>query len=147
MPASGTSLGGNFRGLKAEDCSIINLRGLRVLEDEKGQDLLKLLRKGGSGSSELEGVVNTLLQRIDTIEKYLQTLPPPVAAAGVKGEKGEKGDQGEPGEKGDTGPQGARGKGVSKLSEMTDVNLDGLDDGAVLAWSSKDKKWVVTLEE
>jgi len=151
MPVTGTNPNGNFQGCKIENGTILKLRGLKVLEDDQGTDLLKLLRKGGSsGSSELEGVVTNLLQRIDTIEKYLQTLPPPstAAAKGQKGEKGEKGENGEDGEPGPAGPQGAKGKdGTKTLSALTDVNLDGLDDGAVLTWSAKDKKWVVSLEE
>jgi hypothetical protein len=144
MPITGTSTGGNYKGLKAEDASIIKLRGLKILEDDQGNDLLKLLRKGGgsgNGSSELESVVTNLSQRIDTIEKYLQNLPAP---SGTKGPKGDKGDDGEPGPQ---GPQGSKGKSASKLAELLDVNLDGLDDGAILAWSTKNKKWVVSLEE
>jgi hypothetical protein len=149
MPVSGTNPNGNFQGLKAENCTILKLRGLTILEDDQGHDLLKLLRKGAaSGSSELEAVVSTLLQRIDTIEKYLQTLPPPAAAVkGPKGDKGDPGEPGEPGEPGPQGPQGAKGKGATKFSELVDVNLDGLDDGAVPMWSSKEKKWVMSVEE
>ena len=147
MPVTGTNPNGNFQGCKIENGTIIKLRGLKILEDDQGNDLLKLLRKGGgTGSSELEAVVTNLLQRIDTIEKYLQTLPPP-SAAGVKGPKGDKGDEGPQGETGPQGPQGAKGKGVSKFSELTDVNCDGLDDGAVPMWSAKDKKWIMSLQD
>ncbi len=148
MPVTGTNPNGNFQGCKIENGTILKLRGLRVLEDDQGNDLLKLLRKGGggSGSSELEVVVTNLLQRIDTIEKYLQTMPPP--STGVKGPKGDAGEPGESGEPGPQGPQGPKGKdGAKSLSALIDVNLDGLDDGAVLVWSGKDKKWVVSLEE
>jgi hypothetical protein len=150
MPVTGTNPNGNFQGLKAENCTILKLRGLKVLEDDQGHDLLKLLRKGGGGgsggSSELEAVVTNLLQRIDAIEKYLQNMPPP--AAGIKGPKGDQGEPGETGEPGPVGPAGPRGKdGAKTLSALTDVNLDGLDDGATLLWSAKDKKWVVGLSE
>jgi len=148
MPVTGTNPNGNFQGCKIENGTILKLRGLKVLEDDQGNDLLKLLRKGGgsSGSSELEAVVTNLLQRIDTVEKYLQNMPPP--STGIKGPKGDKGDQGEPGEQGEPGAQGAKGRdGAKTMSALTDVNLDGLDDGAVLVWSARDKKWVVSLEE
>lgn len=149
MPVSGTNPNGNFQGCKIENGTIHKLRGLKILEDDQGNDLLKLLRKGASSnSSELEAVVTNLLQRIDTIEKYLQTMPPPAAATGAKGPKGDKGDKGDDGEVGPVGPAGPRGKdGAKTLSALTDVNLDGLDDGAVLTWSAKEKKWVVSLEE
>lgn len=148
MPVTGTNPNGNFQGCKIENGTIINLRGLKVFEDDQGNDLLKLLRKGGGGgSSELEAVVTNLLNRIDAIEKYLQNLPAP-AAAGVKGPKGDAGEAGEAGEPGPQGPQGSKGKdGAKSLSALIDVNLDGLDDGAVLVWSAKDKKWVVSIEE
>ncbi len=145
MPVTGTNPNGNFQGCKIENGTILKLRGLRVLEDDQGNDLLKLLRKGGggSGSSELEAAVTNLLQRIDTVEKYLQALPPP--STGVKGLQGLKGEDGPAGE---TGPQGPRGKdGAKSMAELKDVNLDGLDDGAVLVWSAKEKKWVVSIEE
>lgn len=141
MPVSGTNPNSNFQALKAENCTIQKLRGIQILEDDKGNDLLKLIRKGGNGSSsDVDSVISNIIQRIDNIEKFLQNMPPP--------QKGPKGDQGEPGEMGPVGPQGPKGKsGASKVAELTDVNLDGLDDGAMLVWSSKDKKWVVSLEE
>lgn len=145
---SGTNPNGNFQALKGENCTLLKIRGVKILEDDQGRDLLKILRSGGGGadSSEITAALTNVLQRIDTIEKYLQTMPPP--SAGVKGPKGDKGDKGEDGEPGEPGPQGPRGKdGAKTLSALTDVNLDGLEDGAVLVWSAKDKKWVVSLEE
>lgn len=139
MPVTGTNPNGNFQGCKIENGTILKLRGLSVLEDDKGTDLLKLLRKGVvASSSELEGVVLNLSKRIDAIEKFLQTLP----SSGVKGPKGETGEPGE------TGAQGAKGKdGAKTLAALTDVDFSGLSDGAVLVWSAKDKKWVVSLED
>jgi hypothetical protein len=147
MPTAGdNATTGNFIGLKAENCSIIKLRGLKVLEDDQGHDLLKILRKGGAGgSSELEVVVTNLLQRIDTVEKYLQNMPPPTGAKGAKGDQGDQGDQGEPGPQGSAGPRGK--DGAKTLAALADVNLDGLDEGGMLAWSKKDKKWVVKFLE
>ncbi len=152
MPVTGTNPNGNFQGLKAENATVINLRGVKVFEDDKGQDLFKLIRKGGSGnSSEFETILSNVMARLDTVEKFLQNLPPTTVSqapvSSVKGPKGDKGDKGEDGES-VVGPQGPRGKnGVSKFSELLDVNMDGLDDGAVPMWSSKDKKWVMSLEE
>lgn len=141
MPVTGTNPNGNFQGLKGENCTLLKIRGIKVLEDDQGHDLLKMLRKGGgSGSSELETVVSNLLQRIDAVEKYLQNMPAP--------SKGIPGPQGEQGEMGPVGPAGPKGKdGAKTLSALTDVNLDGLTDGAVLTWSAKDKKWVVGVED
>ena len=147
---TGTSSPGNFQALKGENCTLLKVRGIKILEDEHGVDLLKLLRRsaGATGSSELEAVVSTLIQRLDVVEKYLQTLSSaPPAASGVKGPKGDTGPPGADGADGPPGIQGPRGKGASKVSEVGDVNLDGLDDGAVLVWSAKEKKWVVSLEE
>lgn len=143
MPVSGTCSNNNFQSLKAENATVLYLRGVKIFEDEYGNDLFKTLRKGTSGgSSELESVLATLLKRVETIEGFLQNLPPP-----GKGPKGDKGEPGEPGETGPQGPQGPRGKGATNLVDLSDVNIDGLDDGAVLMWSLKQKKWVVSLEE
>jgi hypothetical protein len=150
MPVTGTNPNSNFQALKGENCTFIKVRGLKVLEDDKGNDLLKMLYKNSSstGSSEVELAVSNLLQRIDTIEKYLQTIPPPgTVSTATKGLKGEKGDKGDDGEKGESGAQGPRGKGATKFSELLDVNIDGLDDGAVPMWSAKEKKWVMSESE
>ncbi len=152
MPVTGTNPNGNFQGCKIENGTILKLRGLKVLEDEHGIDLLKLLRKGATGgSSELEAIVTNLLSRISVVETYLQNMPPPAAAvsgSGKAGPKGDQGDQGEQGEQGERGLQGPKGKdGAKKLADLTDVDLDGLEDGATLIWSAKDKKFVVGLTE
>jgi len=144
---TGTSFPGNFLALKGENCTLQKIRGVKVLEDEYGNNLLNLIRQGGGGggSSDVQAALSHLLSRVDAVEKYLQTLPPP--STPLKGEKGERGEKGEPGES-IAGPQGPRGKdGSKKLSLLEDVNLDGLDDGATLIWSSKDKKWVVGITE
>lgn len=144
MPISGEETG-NFMGLKGENCTLLKVRGVKILEDEHGVDLLKIIRKGGSNaSSDVEVTISNLLNRIDAVEKYLQNMPAPSAAAAIPGPKGPKGDDGEPGEMGPQGPRGA--SGAKKMAELTDVNLDGLDDGAILVWSAKEKKFVVSLE-
>jgi len=147
MPVTGEG-SGNFLGIKGENCTFLKIRGVKILEDEYGVDLLKVIRRGGasSSSSDVEAALSNVLLRLDAIEKYLQNMPPPVApvASGVAGPRGPKGDDGEPGEPGAQGPRGAAG--AKKLSELTDVNLDGLDDGAILVWSAKEKKFVVSLE-
>lgn len=145
MPIAGTNLNGHFMGLKGENCTLMKIRGVQILEDSYGNDILALVRNGGSGSnsSELESALSTMSQRIEAIEKYLQNLPNP-----TQGPKGDQGEPGEPGEQGDPGPQGPRGRdGAKTVAALSDVNLDGLDDGAILVWSSKEKKWVVSLEE
>jgi hypothetical protein len=148
MPINGES-SGSFMGIKGENCTFMKIRGVKILEDENGVDILKLIRTGktsNAASSEVEATISNLLHRIDAVEKYLQNMPPPVAS-GVPGPKGPKGDKGDEGIQGEMGPQGARGApGAKKLSELTDVNLDGLDDGAILVWSAKEKKFVVSLE-
>jgi hypothetical protein len=141
MPAAGDSRAGNFIGLKGENCTLLKINGVKVLKDENGVDILKLLRAKGSGASSSE--LDSISQRLTAIETYLQTLPQPTA-----GPRGPIGPSGEQGEKGEQGPAGPKGKdGASTIAALKDVNLDGLDDGAMLVWSAKDKKWVVSLEE
>lgn len=149
MPNAGSNPNGNFIGLKGENCTLLKIRGVKILEDDQGNDIIKMMRKeinSTGSSSELEVVVTNLLQRLDTVEKYLKTLGK--GERGERGEKGEQGEQGEPGEKGEQGIQGAKGKdGAKTLSALTDVNLDGLEDGATLVYSAKQKKFVVGLPE
>jgi len=141
--------------IQGENCTFLKIRGIQVLEDEYGTDLLKVLRSGSGGgrSTELEAMVQNLLLRVDAVEKYLQTLPPPTAATGVAGPKGPKGDAGEPGEQGERGPQGPRGKnGAKTLAELEDVDISSAledsekYDGALLVWSDAEKKLVLSLE-
>jgi hypothetical protein len=151
MPVAGTDA-----AIKGEQCTLMHIRGVKSMLDSKGNDLLGMILNGsGSGSKDLELVVTTILQRLDRVEKFLQSIPSEVLSGsgtgsgekGEKGDKGPKGDKGDEGEPGPQGPQGPRGKGASKLTDLSDVNLDGLDDGAILMWSAKDGKWIVSFEE
>lgn len=164
MPSCG-ELPGNFKALKGENCTLLKVRGVQVLEDEYGHDLLKILRTGGGGgaSSEVQAMLQNLLLRVDAIEKFLQTLPPPQAAAAVaagtpgprgpKGDSGPEGPEGQQGERGPIGPRGKDGKnGAKTLAELEDVDLSPAEedpekyDGALLVWSAAEKKVVLSLE-
>jgi hypothetical protein len=137
MPINGEK-SGDFLGIKGENCNFIRVKGLRVLEDEFGNDLLKIIRGGissGGASSEIKTSISNILLRLEAMEKFLQNMPNTATNATPEVIQGPPGIQ---------GPRGA--PGAKKLSELTDVNLDGLDDGAILVWSSKDKKFVVSLE-
>lgn len=152
MPVNGDGHG-NYLSISGENCTLKKIRGVKILEDHNGRDLLKILTSlDGSGALaasnpntdaalvNINAAITNLLARLDTVEKYLQTLPPPG--------KPLKGDAGEPGQPGEPGPQGPRGKdGASTFAALKDVNLDGLDDGAIMVYSAKEKKWVVSLEE
>jgi len=150
MPIGG-QVPGNYSALKGENCTLTNVRGVQKFEDEHGVDLLKLIRNAASGgasghiSAGVESALFTLNQRIDAVEKYLQSMP--ASTPGPAGPRGAVGPAGPQGDAGETGPQGPRGKGANSIKDLVDVNLDGLDDGAILVWSSKDKKFVVSLEE
>jgi hypothetical protein len=142
---------GDFINLKGNFGSFKRVEGVKVLKDADGRDLIKLIdnllseqssgSKSGQMSPEVLSSLEILSKRVESIENFLGSLRL------EKGEKGPKGDTGETGPQGEPGPQGPRGKGVTKLSELADVNLDGLDDDAILVWSGKDKKWVISLEE
>ncbi len=126
---------GYFVAVQAESVTTTALRGLKVLEDENGVDMIKLMRKtiSKTGDSDVETTIKALTARIDSLEKYIKNMP-----------AGKEGPQGEPGP---PGPQGPRGKdGVKTLAELTDVCMDGRDDGSILMFSSDKNKWVMSNE-
>ena len=126
--------------IKGENCTLMHIRGVKTFESSDGVDLLKLLKKGGArdSSMDVDKTIMNLLNRVDTLEKFIKNIP-----MGT-GEKGDKGDTGEPGES-ITGAQGPRGKdGAKTLAELKDVCLDGLDDGDVLVWSASKKQWITS---
>ena len=95
----------------------------------------------------------------------------PEQKASLKGEKGDKGDPGEDGEKGlgiksvvavekpdgyyhliitfdddttqDAGKIVVQEGGASAMSDLTDVDLEGLSDGKILVYDAEQEKWVV----
>jgi len=143
MPVTGESQSGNFMRLKGEICALSDIRGVRALIDDRNVDIIQVIRNGGlNGASSTQ--ITELSYRLTAIETYLANLPPPQAAsAAVVGQRGPPGESIE----GPAGIQGPRGApGAKTFRELTDVNLDGLDDGGIMVWSAKDKKWVVSLE-
>jgi len=166
MPINGEQCA-SFIGIKGENCSFLNISGVRSLRDDKGNDLLSMI-KGGSGvgsfsSSSSDVNTSNIMGRLDAIEKFLQNMPIQQSSQilpAVKDDSLEKKlmaritalekiiqDFPVP-EAGPPGPQGPRGTpGAKSIQEMTDVNLDGLDDNAILIWSAKQKKWVISIEE
>lgn len=138
------SLSGGHKALRGENCNLTNIRGIKILEDEHGVDLVKLIKKAvnKSSDSDTDSSILNIMSRLESLEKYVKNMP---VASGVPGPKGERGERGEDGAEGPKGDQGPRGKDGSKmLSEMKDVCLDGLDDGMILVYSEKDKKWMAS---
>jgi hypothetical protein len=135
---------GGYKALRGENCTLTNIRGIKVLEDEHGVDLIKLIKKAvnKNSDSDTDSSILNIMSRLESLEKYVKNMPLGVAGpAGPRGEKGEKGEDGE-GTKGDQGPRGK--DGAKMLSELKDVCLDGLDDGMILVYSEKDKKWTAS---
>lgn len=135
---------GNYKALRGENCTLTYVRGVKELKDENGVDILKLVKKAISKSSDsdTDSSILNIMSRLEALEKHVKNMP-----VGIPGPKGEKGDKGEDGAEGPQGVQGPRGKdGARTIGEMRDVCLDGLDDGMVLVYSEKNKKWMATAE-
>lgn len=152
MQPGGTNLSGNFIGLKGENCTLLKIRGVKVFEDEHGNNLLDLIKNTKISNSDSSSELTELSNRLTSIEKYLESMPVPTKGdTGPQGPQGPQGLQGEDGSRGPQGPQGPRGKDVVKgIFDLDDVELksgDDLDDGAILVWSADEKKWVVSLAE
>ena len=136
MPVCGEQHG-QFQSLKGELCSLRHITGVASIKDTKGNNILDMLSSGSCDKkADMERLIYNLNQKVEFLEKQVLKLQ------GSQGSQGPAGPAGPAGEDGKPGPQGPRGKGANSLAELADVDLDGLDDGAVLAWSSKLNKWV-----
>lgn len=140
MPTVGESFHGNFIGLKGENCTFLKIRGVQILEDYEGNNLISAIKNINTKSSE-GSLVTILTQRVDALEKHIKFLTDQVTK--LSETKSIKGDKGDTGESGSTGPQGPRGKNCEKLQDLTDVDINGIDDGSVPSWSSEKKKFVM----
>lgn len=141
------SQSGGYKALRGENCTLTNIRGVKVLEDEHGVDLVKLIKKAINKSSDSDTDLSILniMSRLEALEKYVKNIPAASGVPGPAGPAGPKGERGEDGAEGPKGDQGPRGKdGAKTLGELKDVCFDGLDDGMILVYSEKDKKWVVS---
>lgn len=151
MPIAGDSTTNSFLNMRAKIGNIKELRGVESIIDENGVDLLKIIRSRGGATGGSDEAVSVLTRRIESLEKHIQTLEKHIQTLGkssLQGPPGPPGPQGEQGEQGPQGPQGPRGvSGASSLKDLKDVNLDGLDNGALLVWSSAKNKWVVEVAE
>lgn len=135
---------GSFLALRGENCNLTNVEGLRSLKTSTGIDLVSI-------GSQLEHALAESQMKVKELEERLAKLE--IGGVGKAGEPGvdgrdgltgSKGDKGDTGPVGPQGPRGPRGK-VEKMQDIGDVDLNGLDDGAVLEWSSDRKMWVVAL--
>lgn len=142
---STTENSGSFLGLRGENCNFTKISGVRELLTHDGYDLVRMIKNnsGGGDNTELMATLSNVLARIDVIENYLQNS----IHQGPPGPPGPPGPQGLQGPKGPQGPQGPQGPLKLKLSDLIDVDLNGLDEGAVLEWSTQQNKWVVALTE
>lgn len=148
MPVCGEQHG-QFQSLKGELCSLRHITGVASIKDTKGNNILDMLSSGSCDKkADMERLIYNLNQKVEFLEKQVLKLQGSQGSqgsqgpAGPAGPAGPMGPAGPAGEDGKPGPQGPRGKGANSLAELADVDLDGLDDGAVLAWSSKLNKWV-----
>lgn len=120
-------------------CNIIDFLEEKLLE--LGQMELKM--------KETVSLVQEAMKSLKSIPQQQSDNPTP-----VKGEKGDKGPQGQQGPQGPQGPQGKQGKpglrgpqgqkgeSINTLDSISDIDTSNIVDGAVLVWSSENKKWV-----
>lgn len=114
-------------------------------KDRKYVNIREIIKK----LEELKTLENQLQETIKTVSEIIKNTPTGTQTI-VKGPKGDKGDKGDPGESvvgpqgppGKQGKQGLRGPSVSQLSNIPDVDVSSLVDGAVLVWSESKKRWV-----
>ncbi len=135
---SSNQIAGSFQALRGETCNFTNVAGIKSLLTLDNVDLVTIGNRIEKVLDDNERQITDLMERLEKLEKEGMGKP------GRDGEDGRDGAQGPVG-KGVPGPRGPRGK-VEKMQDIGDVNLDGLDEGAVLTWSVAEKSWVVSME-
>jgi hypothetical protein len=125
-----------------------NLTNLEMAVESKVQSMqqafatqLQTAMQNANQSVQHDQSVQYLQETIQQLEQRIQQLEyRPVALQGPEGKPGIPGPQGPPGK---AGPRGLRGPagGVKKLSELEDVDLKKLKDGAVLSYSESKDTW------
>lgn len=135
---------GSFLALRGENCNLTNVEGLKTLKTAAGLDLVSIGSRLEHALAESQMRIQELEDRLFKLEAEGVGKPGEPGKDGEDGRDGLTGPRGEPGPPGPQGPRGPRGK-VEKLQDIGDVDLNGLDDGAVLEWNAERKCWVVGL--
>jgi hypothetical protein len=125
--------------LKGDRCNFTDITGVRTLKTKGGVDLVNIAEGLHEQLLKFTEILNDLSGRVERIEKDGS------GGSGTEGTQGVPGPAGPAGEDGKdglsiTGPKGPRGKN-SEFRDLSDVDLTGLTDGAILVF--RGKKWVV----
>jgi hypothetical protein len=139
---STNQIAGSFVALRGENCNFTSISGVKSLTTTNGIDIVSIGERLENAMTYIETKMADLETKIKNIEKNKTQGP-----RGPKGEQGPPGPTGDPGIDGRDGLAGARGmRGkIDKLRDIGDINLDGIEDGAVLEWNAKAKRWVISV--
>lgn len=130
----------NLVSARIERLSGTHITGIRELTTEKGVDLIQLIKNGG-GSDDTKKELDFLNKRIDNIEAFLARIQVPPEEIGTGSGEGTQGPQGPAGPPGPRGPAGSIGK--ISLKDISDVDLSGAEDNAILVFNKDRNKWVI----
>ena len=105
-------------------------------------------------------VLNTMVKEFNILKLAMKEAsakghgepgpPGPAGPAGANGPHGSQGPIGPPGPQGSLGKPGIRGlKGetgpagpqITKLGNISDIDAEGIEEGAVLVWNSSENRW------
>lgn len=140
---STNEIAGSFVALRGEKCNLTSISGVKSLVTDQDIDLVALGTRYETALVSMEIQITELTERLKILEVGgLGKEGPP----GIDGQDGRDGISGPSGPKGAQGPRGPRGK-LEKVQDIGDVDLDGLDDGSILAWNASRKTWVVMQTE
>lgn len=142
--------------LLGEICSLMNVVGVKSLRTSEGYDVLDKIRTYDAILKIALNELKELKQKVTLLESSgigkqgvpgPQGPPGPQGLQGSQGPPGPKGLDGEPGKDGIQGPRGHNGKDIKKLADMTDIKLDGVEDGCILVYRliNGEGKWVPEL--
>ena len=151
----------NYSNLRGQNCNLTRIVGVESLLTKSGIDLIKGI-DGLDKVSQYIDTIEALTRRIDHLEMLVKTLQnqtpvapvvqqaPVVQSAPVNTQAIVKQVLDNIDLESLRGPRGF--KGSSQLNDLTDVNVDNLEDGAMLVWKFDKKnpekgKWEAKLIE
>lgn len=143
----------NFANLRGQNCNLTRIVGVETLLTKSGVDLVKGV-DGLDKISQYVDTIETLTRRIDHLEMLLKNLQHQVSSQPVQQPVVQQPVVQQVAQPVNTSAvvkqvldsidleslRGPRGfKGSSELNSLTDVNVDDLEEGAMLVWKF-DKK-------
>lgn len=138
--------------LKGEKCNLTEIHGVSVLKSKSGVDLINISEGLHLQLVQFTKILGELSERISALESRrtadtsaeVRDLRERLNKLELEERQGPEGPAGRDGAQGPRGERGPKGF-VEKLSDIKDVNIDGIEDGCILI--RRGAMWVVEKTE